>query len=184
MREFGANQAAFGIEPVIDMLAEKVGIDGWEIRWRNALEVGDMFAMGRASVGLKKTLLAVKDVYRNAKFAGIGCGIKNVGIGNGGEDAGRAIITVEADGAVVVLMGFTEMGQGLFTVQLQTFCEETGINPRLCGWSRIRGMRWIARRRRARAGRCSGARRCARRARSSNPIWKKSAATARSPGTI
>jgi xanthine dehydrogenase molybdenum-binding subunit len=134
MRGFGANQAAFGIETVMDMLAEKVGIDGWEIRWRNALEVGDMFATGqvlRASVGLKKTLLAVKDVYRNARYAGIGCGIKNVGIGNGSEDAGRAMITVEPDGTVVVRTGFTEMGQGLFTVQLQTFCEETGINPKL-----------------------------------------------------
>ncbi len=134
MRGFGANQAAFGIETVVDMLAEKVGIDGWEIRWRNALEVGDMFASGqvlRASVGLKKTLLAVRDVYRSAKYAGIGCGIKNVGIGNGAEDAGRAMISVEEDGTVIVRTGFTEMGQGLFTVQLQTFCEETGIHPRL-----------------------------------------------------
>jgi xanthine dehydrogenase molybdenum-binding subunit len=133
MRGFGANQAAFGIETVMDMLAEKVGIDGWEIRWRNALEVGDTFATGqvlRASVGLKKTLLAVRDIYRGAKYAGIGCGIKNVGIGNGSEDGGRAMITVETDGTVVVRTGFTEMGQGLFTVQLQTFCEETGINPR------------------------------------------------------
>lgn len=134
MRGFGANQAAFGIETVIDMLAEKVGIDGWEIRWRNALEVGDMFATGQVlkhSVGLKKTLLAVKDIYRGAKFAGIGCGIKNVGIGNGSEDGGRAMISVEADGTVVVRTGFTEMGQGLFTVLLQTFCEETGVGPRL-----------------------------------------------------
>jgi len=46
---FGANQAAFAIETVIDMLAEKVGIDGWEIRWRNALDVGDMFVTGRCS---------------------------------------------------------------------------------------------------------------------------------------
>jgi CO/xanthine dehydrogenase Mo-binding subunit len=45
--------------------------------------------------------------------------------------AGRAMITVDDDGTVVVRTGFTEMGQGLFTVQLQTFCEETGINPRL-----------------------------------------------------
>src|SRR6266404_5166720 len=134
MRGFGANQAAFGIETVMDMLAGKVGIDGWEIRWRNAVDVGDMFATGqvfKASVGLKKTLLAVKDAYRNAKYAGIACGIKNVGIGNGGEDGGRAMIAVEEDGTVVVRTGFTEMGQGLFTVQLQTFCEETGLDPRL-----------------------------------------------------
>ena len=92
-----------------------------------------MFATGqvlRASVGLKKTLLAVRDIYRSARYAGIGCGVKNVGIGNGSEDAGRAMITVEQDGTVVVRSGFTEMGQGLFTVQLQTFCEETGIDPR------------------------------------------------------
>jgi CO/xanthine dehydrogenase Mo-binding subunit/aerobic-type carbon monoxide dehydrogenase small subunit (CoxS/CutS family) len=133
MRGFGANQAAFAIETVIDMLAEKVGVDGWEIRWRNAVEVGDMFSTGQIfknSVGLKKTLLAVKDAYRGAKFAGIACGIKNVGIGNGAEDGGRAMISVEDDGTVVVRSGFTEMGQGLFTVQLQTFCQETGINPR------------------------------------------------------
>ncbi len=135
MRGFGANQAAFGIETVLDMFAEEIGIDGWEIRWRNAVDVGDRFATGqifKASVGLKKTLLAVKDAYRNAKFAGIACGIKNVGIGNGGEDGGRAMITVESDGTVVVRTGFTEMGQGLFTVQIQTLCEETGLDPKLC----------------------------------------------------
>jgi xanthine dehydrogenase molybdenum-binding subunit len=134
MRGFGANQAAFGIETVMDMLAEKVGIDGWEIRWRNALEAGDMFASGQIlkhSVGLKKTLLAVKDAFRSAKYAGIACGIKNVGIGNGGEDAGRAMITVETDGTVTVRTGFTEMGQGLFTVTIQTVCEEAGLDPRL-----------------------------------------------------
>jgi xanthine dehydrogenase molybdenum-binding subunit len=134
MRGFGANQAAFGIETVMDVLAEKVGIDGWEIRWRNALDVGDMFASGQIlkhSVGLKKTLLAVKDAYRNAKFAGIACGIKNVGIGNGGEDAGRAMIKVEDDGTLTVRTGFTEMGQGLFTVLIQTLCQETGLDPKL-----------------------------------------------------
>jgi xanthine dehydrogenase molybdenum-binding subunit len=38
---------------------------------------------------------------------------------------------VESDGTVVVRTGFTEMWQGLFTVLLQTFCEETGVSPRL-----------------------------------------------------
>ena len=38
MRGFGVNQSNFAIEGVLDMLAERVGIDGWEIRWRNALE--------------------------------------------------------------------------------------------------------------------------------------------------
>ena len=66
MRGFGANQAAFAIEGMLDILAERVGIDGWEIRWRNALDVGDTFCTGQVlehAVGLKQTLLAVKDAY-------------------------------------------------------------------------------------------------------------------------
>ncbi len=130
MRGFGANQAAFGIEGMLDRLAEKVGIDGWEIRWRNALEQGDRFSTGQRLTkpfGLKKTLLAVKDAYRGAKYAGIACGIKNVGVGNGMPDVGRALLTVEDDGTVTIRTGFTEMGQGLFTICIQYAVEETGL---------------------------------------------------------
>lgn len=132
MRGFGANQAAFGIESMLDILAERVGIDGWEIRYRNALEVGDKFCTGQTlecSVGLKKTLEAVKQRYRDAKFAGIACGIKNVGIGNGLPEYGKAMLEVRDDGSVAIYTGFTEMGQGLFTVLQQTACEETGLPP-------------------------------------------------------
>ncbi len=138
MRGFGANQAAFGIEGVLDMLAEKVGIDGWEIRWRNVVDVGDQFCTGQVfehGVGIKKTLLAVREIYRSAKYAGIACGIKNVGIGNGMPEYGRLTITVEPDESLTIRTGFTEMGQGLFTVLIQMMCEvlnEAGpmIDPR------------------------------------------------------
>lgn len=133
MRGFGANQAAFAMEGALDMLAEKLGIDGWEIRYRNAVDVGDTFATGQVfehSVGLKKTLLAVKDAYQNAKFAGIACGIKNVGIGNGMPEYGRALLKIEDDASITIHQGFTEMGQGLYTVLIQCLCEETGIDPR------------------------------------------------------
>jgi xanthine dehydrogenase molybdenum-binding subunit len=131
MRGFGANQAAFAIEGALDLLAEKVGIDGWEMRYRNAIDVGDTFATGQVlehSVGLKKTLLAVKDAYQGAKFAGIACGIKNVGIGNGMPEYGRALIVIENDETITIRQGFTEMGQGLYTVLIQCLCEETGID--------------------------------------------------------
>ena len=32
MRGFGANQSGFAIESCVDMLAEKLGIDAWEMR--------------------------------------------------------------------------------------------------------------------------------------------------------
>ena len=47
MRGFGANQANFAIEGLLDRLAEAVGIDGWEMRWRNAVAEGDRFGTGQ-----------------------------------------------------------------------------------------------------------------------------------------
>ena len=132
MRGFGANQSAFAIENLLNRLAKKVGIDAWEIRWRNILHPGDRFATGQKldkPFGLDKTLLAVKDIFRSAKYAGIACGIKNVGIGNGMPDPGKALLRVEPDGKVSIRTGYTEMGQGLFTVTIQTAVQETGLPP-------------------------------------------------------
>lgn len=132
MRGFGANQAAFAIEGVLDRLAEKVGIDGYDIRERNILEPGDRFATGQKmtdSCGIRATLEAVREVYKSASVAGIACGIKNTGIGNGLEDTGRVLIEVGAGGALRILTGFTEMGQGLHTILRQVVHEETGLDP-------------------------------------------------------
>jgi xanthine dehydrogenase molybdenum-binding subunit len=134
MRGFGANQAAFAIESLLNKLARRVGINDWEMRWRNILRQGDTFCTGQRLTkpfGLEKTLLAVKDQFLAAKYAGIACGIKNVGIGNGMPDLGKALITVEAEDRITIRTGFTEMGQGLFTICIQTACQETGLPPSL-----------------------------------------------------
>ncbi len=134
MRGFGVNQTNFAMEGVLDELAEKVGIDGWEIRWRNALDVGDRCGTGQKlgpGVGLKQTLLAVKDVYRDARYAGIACGLKNTGIGNGMREFGHAILRPEPDGTVTLFHSWTEMGQGVDTVLRQIACEELGFAPEL-----------------------------------------------------
>jgi selenium-dependent xanthine dehydrogenase len=132
MRGFGVNQSNFAMEGMLDLLAERVGIDGWEMRWRNALDVGDRTGTGQKlgrGVGLKKTLLAVRDAYRGARFAGIACGLKNTGIGNGMAEHGRAILRPDADGAVTLYHSWTEMGQGVHTVLQQMACEELGLPP-------------------------------------------------------
>ncbi len=135
MRGFGANQANFAIESVIDMLAERVGIDAWQIRERNALRDGSSFCSGQRlrAVGLRQTLALIRPYYEAAKAqgkaVGLACGIKNVGIGNGVTDLGRAALTVEADGTITLANGYSEMGQGLFTVLIQMASEVTGIAP-------------------------------------------------------
>ncbi len=130
MRGFGANQAAFAIEGMLDILAERAGVDAWDIRWRNALDTGDTFCTGQVldgGVGLKQTLLAVKDAYRGAQYAGIACGIKNVGIGNGVPEGGQVVAEFERDGRLTLHSGFTEMGQGFYTAMIQCFCDAAGL---------------------------------------------------------
>ncbi len=130
MRGFGTNQAHFAMEGIMDLLAERVGVDGYDIRERNVLLPGDQFATGqimRDSCGILQTLQAVKDIYKRAKYVGIGCGIKSTGIGNGTIDSGHAKIRVLPGGRLEVLTGYTEMGQGVFTTIRQAVAEETGL---------------------------------------------------------
>jgi CO/xanthine dehydrogenase Mo-binding subunit len=132
MRGFGVNQTAFALESCIDDLCEQGGFDRWQFRYDNALDDGDMTATGQViegGAGAKATLLAVKDEFYGAKYAGLACGIKNTGIGNGMPDASKVGITIEAEDSVVIDHGWTEMGQGVHTIAVQTLCTETGLDP-------------------------------------------------------
>jgi CO/xanthine dehydrogenase Mo-binding subunit/aerobic-type carbon monoxide dehydrogenase small subunit (CoxS/CutS family) len=131
MRGFGSNQAQFAMEGAMDLLAEKVGVDGYDIRIRNILNPGDAFNTGqimRESVlGMRRTLEAVKDLYKKSKYVGLGCGIKSTGIGNGTVDSGYIKIRVLDGPRVEILTGYTEMGQGIYTATRQAVCQETGL---------------------------------------------------------
>ncbi len=134
MRGFGVNQTAFALESCVDDLCEQGGFDRWEFRYNNALDDGDMTSTGQiieAGAGAKATLEAVKDEFQAARFAGIACGIKNTGIGNGMPDSSKVTITIAAADKVIIDHGWTEMGQGVHTMALQTLVTETGIDPAL-----------------------------------------------------
>jgi xanthine dehydrogenase molybdenum-binding subunit len=134
MRGFGVNQTAFALESCIDDLCEQGGFDRWQFRYDNALDDGNMTATGQvieSGAGVKATLLAVKDEFYQAKYAGIACGIKNTGIGNGMPDSSKVRITIEAADRVVIDHGWTEMGQGVHTMAVQVLCNETGLKPEL-----------------------------------------------------
>src|SRR5215467_2262645 len=131
MRGFGSNQAQFAMEGIMDVLAERVGVDGWDIRDRNILNPGDAFGTGqimRESVrGIRETLESVKQVYKSAKYKGIGCGIKSTGLGNGTIEGGYIRLRVVHGPGIEILNGYTEMGQGVYTATIQAVCEETGL---------------------------------------------------------
>ncbi len=136
-RGFGANQAQFAMEGVLDRLAEKVGISGWEIRSRNVVEPGAVWGPGQimdeGCLGARACLDAVKDAYEAAKAegkpVGLGLGLKNSGLGNGLTEVAKAVVRFQPDGTVDVRHCWTEMGQGIHTVALQVAVEELGVKP-------------------------------------------------------
>jgi aldehyde oxidoreductase len=136
-RGFGANQAQFAMEGVIDRLAEKVGIDGWEMRRRNVVTPGAVWGPGQrmddGSLGARACLDEVKPYYDAARAAGkaigLGLGLKNSGLGNGFKEITKALVRFEPDGSVLVMHGWTEMGQGVHTVALQVAAQELAIDP-------------------------------------------------------
>ena len=132
-RGFGVCQSEFALESNINLLAEKVGISPWEIRYRNAIEPGKVLPNGQiadCSTALKETLLAVKDVYEaNMDHAGIACAMKNAGVGVGLPDKGRCKLVVR-DGMVELYAAASDIGQGCATVFLQVLAQTTGL-PRL-----------------------------------------------------
>jgi len=138
MRGFGVPQATFAVESCIDELCRMGGFDRWQFRFDNALEDGRKTATGQVlrGVGLKKTLLAVKEQFYQAKYAGIACGIKNTGVGNGMIDDSEVKIQIVSDREVVIHHGWTEMGQGVHTMAIQTLHQETGIPPEII-WVRV-----------------------------------------------
>ena len=136
-RGFGANQAQFAMEGVMDRLAERVGITGWEMRKRNVIHPGDVWGPGQVMddgcAGAERCLDALAGRYEAARAegraVGIGLGLKNSGLGNGYNEVARAVVRFEGDGTVVVRHGWTEMGQGVHTVARQVAVEELGVDP-------------------------------------------------------
>lgn len=138
-RGFGANQAQFAMEGVMDRLAEMAGISGWEIRNRNVITSGSTWGPGQimddGALGARACLEAIKPAYDQAILAGravgVGLGLKNSGLGNGFKEIAKAVIRFTENGRVQVRHCWTEMGQGVHTVALQVAAEELGVSPEL-----------------------------------------------------
>jgi xanthine dehydrogenase molybdenum-binding subunit len=136
-RGFGANQAQFAMEGVMDRFAQMTGLSGWEIRSRNVIVPGSVWGPGQimdeGSAGARMCLDTIKPHYdtarTNGKAVGLGLGLKNSGLGNGYKEVAKAVVRFEEDGTVEVRHSWTEMGQGVHTVAIQVATEELGISP-------------------------------------------------------
>jgi xanthine dehydrogenase molybdenum-binding subunit len=149
-RGFGVTQSAFAVESMMDMLAEKLGIDPIELRRRNALRVGSVTNTGqvlRESVGLTECLekvaeamkrLAGDEPFRSRPVPGaphlrrawgFAVGYKNTGLGGGAPDKAGAEVEIIEDGTLEVRTASAELGQGLTTVLRMIVAEGFAVDP-------------------------------------------------------
>jgi len=143
-RGFGVPQAAIATEALVDDLAERLGLDRWEIRRRNALGKGDATPSGQvlhASAGLPECLDALKPDWdaalarvaahnetntRHRLGAGIACmwyGCGNTALSN----PSTMRITLARDGTLTLFNGAVDIGQGSTTVLGQIAAEALGL---------------------------------------------------------
>jgi aldehyde oxidoreductase len=144
-RGFGVPQSAIANETLMDDLAEKLGIDRWQIRRINALGRGDTTASGQvlhASAGLPECLDALKPAWdkalsdasthnarnpRHKRGVGIACmwyGCGNTALPNPSEMR----VTLERDGRVIIWSGAVDIGQGISTILVQIVRETLQID--------------------------------------------------------
>lgn len=126
-RGFGGTQVAFTSEVHIQKLIDALGLDPWEFRMRNALDIGQATITGHVltedvGAGIKACFQALKEAVEatprpplrpGEKFGlGIAGAYKNVGLGSGIPDRSAARVSLERDGIFLVRHGAADSGQG------------------------------------------------------------------------
>jgi xanthine dehydrogenase molybdenum-binding subunit len=136
MRGYGNPQATFAIESIMDMLAQKAGIDPVEFRRINANRSGDVSTQDLriTTCGLEDCMDSVKAAleWNQPKEKGEGVGMASlIHVGGGARvyksDGCGNIIKMDDFGKVDVFTGATDMGQGSDTVIAQIVAEELGL---------------------------------------------------------
>lgn len=139
MRGFGATQVAMAYEQQMDIIANKLNINPFELRRINMFRLDSKTATGQVlheSVPLKSCLDAIenkmeikKSKLNNKKIGrGISCSFYGTGYGNGFPDISKAEAKLKKDGKVYIYVGATEVGQGAKTILTQIGAETIGLN--------------------------------------------------------
>ena len=128
----GQPQAAFAVEPVIDELAEKLGIDPMDFRIINSVHEGDRAPSGVPHLkwGCEEVEQAMKDhPHYNEKLTGPNRG-RGVAVGyrlNAGGSGSSATINVNSNGTINLITGSVDIGGTRTAVAMQA-AEVLGIS--------------------------------------------------------
>jgi CO/xanthine dehydrogenase Mo-binding subunit len=146
-RGYGLGQVIFAVESAMDELAERLGIDPFDLRRRNVVVPGDPFTdahvadddLSYGSYGLDQCL----DLVQNALASGEGTAAPEGAQWRVGDGMAIAMIATipprghfadasisrDADGDFTLSVGTAEFGNGTSTVHTQIVASELGIEP-------------------------------------------------------
>ncbi len=139
MRGHGIPQLRFAVESQLDIIAEKMGIDPLELRLKNAFHAGEphpaklLVQSCGFSDTLKKAAEEIGWEEKRGKLPfGRGVGLAGAsfpsGVSNMSHISSGAVVKIERDGAVTLLTGASDIGQGSDTVISQIVAEELGVS--------------------------------------------------------
>jgi len=149
-RGYGAPQAFFPLESLMDEAAEKLGVDPIDLRLKNVFKVGDDVPiakiLGEGREGFPMVLYSTEiaaclnegrtlsnwDEIRSTKPGGrfrkgIGVAVAGQGSGIPGIDMGAAFIKMNEDASFNLQVGATDLGTGSDTALAQIAAEVLGV---------------------------------------------------------
>lgn len=144
-RAFGAPQAKFATNLLMDQLAEKCGLDTWEFMYRNVLKPGDTVGTGEQPdvYPLPRLMEMMKPEYDAAvkrckemstsdKKYGVGLSIGMYNVGADTADQASSEVELNPDGTVTIYNTWEDPGQGADVGTLVTAHEALrplGLSP-------------------------------------------------------
>ena len=144
-RGFGVPQAAIAHEALMDMLAERCGLDPLAFRLRNALRSGDATPTGQVlthAVGMAACLEALEGRWRSlraeaeafnraqagAARRGVGVACMWYGIGNTSmSNPSEMTLGIASDGTLTLRSGAMDIGQGSRAIMAQIAADALGV---------------------------------------------------------
>lgn len=145
-RGLGGIQIAFAQEQQLELIAQQLQMDPWEIRYLNALRPGSVTATGHhleEGVGISATLKAVRPYYEQAlqvaraengsretastwkRGVGLACGWR--AYGGQSTDPTEATVELLPEGTLEVRSGLVELGVGSTTALAQMAADLMGV---------------------------------------------------------
>ncbi|MGH7824629.1 MAG: xanthine dehydrogenase family protein molybdopterin-binding subunit [Candidatus Binatia bacterium] len=136
-RGYGITQMAWAHETQMDIIADALGLDPLDLRFKNVLQKGDPFSTGEPmpemhynkliaaaaeKIGWKDGPLVLREGNR-IRAKGIGVIIKGMAT----PTTSTATVKLNGDGSLNVLTSSVEMGQGLKTALAQIAATEIGL---------------------------------------------------------